>query len=313
MKVLDFFKEWMLVIGMLTGISAYLIYYCIPALHPAGPVLLEIVKLSQPLFLFTMLFLSFSKVEPRQLKPHRWQLWLILIQAGIFAALSVAAARMPHSDARILTECAMLCMICPTATAAAVVTGRLGGNVAGIITYTIAINLVVAIIVPLFVPMVHPVEGIGFFKAFSMIIAKVFPLLICPCLLAWLVRYTMPSLHHKIVSASDFAFTIWAVSLVLALVMATRAVVHSGTSVATLALMALIALITCAFQFWAGKRIGRAYGDTITAGQSMGQKNTVFAIWMGYTFLDPVSSVIGGFYSIWHNIYNSWQLHQKGK
>lgn len=45
----------------------------------------------------------------------------------------------------------------------------------------------------------------------------------------------------------------------------------------------------------------------------MGQKNTVFAIWMGLMFLDPVTSVTGGFYSIWHNIVNSWQLYKKNK
>ncbi|MCI6725792.1 MAG: transporter, partial [Bacteroidales bacterium] len=45
--------------------------------------------------------------------------------------------------------------------------------------------------------------------------------------------------------------------------------------------------------------------------QALGQKNTVFAIWMGYTFLTPVSSLAGGFYSIWHNIFNAWQLDRQ--
>ena len=52
---------------------------------------------------------------------------------------------------------------------------------------------------------------------------------------------------------------------------------------------------------------------TVTAGQSLGQKNTVFAIWMGYTFMTPETAIVGGLYSIWHNIYNSWQLYRGGK
>ena len=48
----------------------------------------------------------------------------------------------------------------------------------------------------------------------------------------------------------------------------------------------------------------------VTAGQSLGQKNTVFAIWMGYTFMTPETAIVGGLYSIWHNIYNSWQLYR---
>ncbi|MDD6943968.1 MAG: transporter, partial [Muribaculaceae bacterium] len=59
-----------------------------------------------------------------------------------------------------------------------------------------------------------------------------------------------------------------------------------------------------------GRKIGDRYNDTITAGQAFGQKNTVLAIWMGYTFFTPITSIVGGFYSIWHNIVNSYQLYR---
>ena len=51
----------------------------------------------------------------------------------------------------------------------------------------------------------------------------------------------------------------------------------------------------------------------VTAGQSLGQKNTIFAIWLAYTFMTPETAIIGGLYSIWHNIYNSSQLRKAGK
>ena len=60
-------------------------------------------------------------------------------------------------------------------------------------------------------------------------------------------------------------------------------------------------------------QIGARYNDKITAGQSLGQKNTVLAIWMGYTFFTPITSIVGGFYSIWHNVINSYQLYEKKK
>ena len=56
------------------------------------------------------------------------------------------------------------------------------------------------------------------------------------------------------------------------------------------------------------RRIGRKHGEPVAGTQSLGQKNTVFAIWMGYTFLNPVTALAGGFYSLWHNLVNSWQL-----
>ena len=51
----------------------------------------------------------------------------------------------------------------------------------------------------------------------------------------------------------------------------------------------------------------------MTAGQACGQKNTVLAIWVGYTFLDPLTSVAGGFYTIWHNLFNAWQLYRRAR
>ena len=60
-------------------------------------------------------------------------------------------------------------------------------------------------------------------------------------------------------------------------------------------------------------RIGQRIGEPIAPAQALGQKNTVFAIWAGYTFFDPVSSIAGGFYSIFHNVWNSYQLSQVGK
>ena len=62
-----------------------------------------------------------------------------------------------------------------------------------------------------------------------------------------------------------------------------------------------------------GKRIGSAYNDRISAGQALGQKNTVLAIWMAVTYLNPLSSVGPGSYVVWQNIINSYQLWKKRK
>ena len=317
-----FLRDWMLVFGMVAGAGAYIAYRAMPALHPAGPVLETICTHLQPAMLFAMLFLSFCKIEPHQMRPHRWQAWLLLIQAVCFLGLAFLLVWALRSDtaagrwiaqARIPVESAMLCLVCPTATACAVVTGKLGGNMAGVVTYTILINIVVAILVPLTVPLLYPMGGMSFGMAFSKILAKVFPLLIMPSVTAWIVRYLFPKLHAKLLSYTDLSFHIWAFSLTLAILMSTRAVVHNGGSPVVLLEIALVSLVCCIFQFWIGKAVGSRYGCRISAGQALGQKNTVFEIWMGYTFMDPVTSVAGGFYSIWHNCFNTWQLYRRRK
>ena len=311
--LVKFLKDWALIVSMIVGASAYLIYRSAPVLHPAGPFLEVFISKLQPLLLFAMLFLSFCKIEPSQMRPHKWMLWLLLFQSLLFVALALPLILVPQLPFRYGLEAAMLCIICPTATACAVITGKLGGNMAGVVTYTVLINLVTAFLVPLVVPLLHPVEGLSFYNAFLRILGKVFPLLILPCLLAWLVRYLLPSLHKWLLRYSGVSFYIWAVSLSLAILMSTRAIVDNTAGSSVLLEIGVASLLSCALQFWVGRRIGQFYQCKISAGQALGQKNTVFGIWMGYTFMTPVISVAGGFYSIWHNCYNSWQMYKQRK
>ena len=356
---------------MVTGASGYLLYHVLPdSFHVAGSYMSGLIRVLQPLLIFSMLFLTFCRIEPKDLKPHRWHWWLLLVQGGLFSVLGFLAIWLikafpgAYHEKVVMVESAMICLICPTATAAAVVTRKLGGDVAGITTYTVLINLLTAVLVPLIVPLIQPVEGIDFWTAFCMIVAKIFPLLILPCLMAWMVRYMAPRLHERFLKYPDLAFYLWAVALTLAITVTTRAIVHSAMSLSLLGMMSLISLICCIFQFTLGRYIGSRYrprrsvlpdcrrrglchprhgnGGTaseaqwwgepserpsscsqaelrgkeirrVTAGQALGQKNTVFAIWMAYTFMTPETAIVGGLYSIWHNLYNSHQLSRQNK
>lgn len=207
----------------------------------------------------------------------------------------------------------MICLICPTATAGAVITKKLGGNVGNITTYTILINLAAALMVPLIVPFVHPQPGVSVWSSGLLILAKVFPLLLMPLVLAMLLRWLAPKVLAWFARFQELSFYLWAVSLALATGVTTRSIVHTTVPLSTQLWLVAVSLGCCALQFWLGRKIGAKYDEKITAGQSFGQKNTVLAIWMGYTFFTPVTAVVGGFYSIWHNLVNSWQLYQHKK
>lgn len=315
-RMISFLKNWMLVIAMCAGISMYLIYVELDFLHQYGSLLLGIVKFLQPLLLFIMLFLSFCKISPRQLKLRGWHFTGLLLQCVLYiiCMLSLVFFKDMMSSLPLLqfsVEAFALCIICPTATACSVLTAKLGGDRASVMTYTILINLMVAIVVPLLVPLVNPMDGHGFVEAFLKILSKVFPMLILPCLLAWFLQVTAPKLHDYFAGHASLAFNIWAISLTLAMLMSTRAIYHSGAGIVLLSGIAFASLLSCILQFWCGKRIGGRNGDRISAGQALGQKNTVFAIWLAYTFMNPLVSVAGGFYSIWHNVFNSWQLYRQ--
>ena len=313
MRIIFFLKNWALPISIMSGIAGYFLYVNIPCLAPTHTFVLKCVEYIQPILIFFMLFLTFCRIKPSELRPHLWQLWLMLIQIVLFGALSLFLHFFPDTQWRLVTEGAMLCLICPTATAAAVVTLKLGGSGAAITTYTIIINLAVALLAPLFLPLAHPHEGLTFLPAFLKIISKVFPLLICPFFAACFVRYCLPDLHALFLKCKDLAFYLWTVSLSIAIAITCKAIVHCQESFAHIAGIALVALVCCLFQFALGKKIGGFYGMRLEGGQGLGQKNTVFIIWLGYTFLNPVTSLAGGFYSVCHNIVNSYQLYKYRK
>lgn len=298
---------------MTFGALAYFIGSAMPLSAEAKTDVLGFIEWLQPVLLFIMLFVAFCKVSPKALKPRRWHLWLLLTQTGLFSLCCWVLWMFPQTSSRLVLEGFMLAVICPTATACAVVTQKLGGDSATTTAYTILVNLTVAVVIPLLLPLAHPHAGLTFLPAFMTIIKKVFPLLIMPLLLAWFVRYCMPRLHRAILSTRDLAFYLWAVALSLAIAITVRALAHSHESLWHVAAIAGATLVACVFQFAFGKWVGGKYGFRLEGGQALGQKNTIFVIWLGYTFLSPITATAGGFYSVWHNVVNSWQLYKYRK
>ena len=296
-RILEFIKDWMLPIAIVAGILICLVLHLISPLSVnAEPAFSKFAKDIQPIGVALMLFLQFNKVSPRDLRFRKWHLLVLVFQMAAFVALALLAVALPKGEVRILVECAMLCFICPTAAAAGVITDKLGGSLTDTVTYVVIINFMAALAIPLVIPMVHPVEGISFMTRFMSICSRVFPLLV-------------------------LAFYIWGFTLCLSIYLATKALINSGISIWAAILIGIVSLLCTIIQFVAGRRIGRGVSqysddahklsDAITAGQSFGQKNNGFLIWLGYTWMTPVSSVAGGLYSIWQNLVNSWELYEQ--
>lgn len=311
--LLRFYKNWALPISMVAGVIAYLLYAALPLPPGTGAVVSRIIGILQPTLIFGMLFITFCKISPTELKPCRWHAWLMLVQVTLFALLAGVLILFPQIPGRLLIESAMICFICPTACAAAVVCAKLGGNAAHLTSYILLINMAAALIIPLIVPLVNPHEGQTFMTTFLLVLRRVFPTLICPLMLAWGIRYTMPQLARYLQNTGDTAFYLWTIALTMAIGVTTRSIAHSHVPLPTLIGIALVALVCCWVQFSIGRYLGAPQNDRIAAGQAIGQKNTVFAIWMAYTFLTPITAIAGGFYSVWHNLFNSYQLYKKRK
>ena len=305
-------RQWMLPGAIVLGIGLYLIYLNTPALKPYGPALHAFASSGQRWVVALLLFFQFTKVPPSALHFEKWYLGAALIQLSGFLA-SAAGIMFSHSIAmRVPFECAMLCLVCPTAAAAGVITDRLGGKLSANVSYLMLINIAATFLIPLVIPLVSPSAELGFWAYVGRIALKIFPLLILPCLVAWLVRWLLPSVNKVLADWSPNSFYIWGVGLTLAMVLSARALVTSHMGGWIIASIVAVSMACCFLQFLAGRHLtpGSEEGR-ITAGQALGQKNTGFLIWLGYTYFTPVTSVAGGLYAIWQNLFNSWELWRK--
>ncbi len=314
MNVIAFIKKWTLPIAMITGAVGYFVLAKWQPVAPLKPAINEAIAILTPTLIFAQLLLSFCKIDPKTLRPHGWHGWLLLFQAATCCIMAAMLLLLPLNGAyRAVLEGVMVCLICPTATAGVVITGKLGGNTSSLLTYTLLSNIMAAILVPIVFPLVEPHAGLTFMAAFLRILGKVFPLLLAPFLLALFFRYCLPRLHQVLLRYSWLAFYLWAVSLTIVTGQTVQSLVTSNADIWEKILIASGGLGACVLQFLFGKKIGTIYDDRISAGQSLGQKNTILAIWMAYSYLNPLASVAPGSYVIWQNSFNAWQLWKKAK
>ncbi len=292
-------KPWMLPIAMLIGM----------VFHSA----IESVQFLAPYLIFIMLLITFCKVDPKHMRFDK--LTWILLAVQMIGAVGVYFALLPFSQQ--LAEATFICVFCPTATAAPVITGMLGGSVTRVAMYSIVSNVAVALTAPaLFEYMGGESLGgnITFIRGFVTICAKVGPLIILPLLTAFLLRAVAPRVHNTIATHQSLSFYIWAVSLIIVVGKSVSFVMNEPKGAVPLMIaIAVGALAVCVIQFIVGRRIGRRHGDPVAGAQGLAQKNTVLAIWMALNFLNPVSSVGPASYILWQNTINSAQIFFKNR
>jgi BASS family bile acid:Na+ symporter len=253
-------------------------------------------------------------VDFRRLRPVQWHWWTALFQL-IFVAVIVGPILVFDIQGKnlILLEAILTCIIGPGAAAAAVVTQKLGGSLEELTTYTFISNFLCATLVPVCFPLIDPAADMGFLSSFFLILYKVCLVLVLPMLLAYIVKHFLHRFHRWVISIKDLSYYLWAVSLAIVTGTTIKNICHAETTVGFLFLIALLGLILCIIQFSVGRYVGHFFNRTVESGQALGQKNTAFAIWIAYTYLNPLSSVGPGCYILWQNIINSVEIWQHRK
>lgn len=262
-----FFDSNALWLSMLIGALLY------PWLLPLKPLL--------PWLIFFMLFFTFCKVNPLDLRLHKWH-WVVLAAQMILSFGSYAGVSYLTNDP-ILAQGIMICFIMPTATAAPIIAGKMGGSIQNLTTFTLLSNFATAIIVPATFPLINDQLQMTnyqfaeqFWPAFVLILSRVAPLLLVPFFSAWLLRLGFNAYYRRKYASlpcgegkggvPEFVlpkklalipFYLWVVSIIVLSATVTQTVITNYQSQMTNMLILLAcSFFACLLQFGLGKWIG---------------------------------------------------------
>lgn len=309
MQLIRLLRDWTLPVAIATGCVVYMIFALVPQLDTFATCAAPMFDTLLPMFMFLVLFVTFCKVDFRRLRPVAWHWWLGAFQVfGVGVVMAAVIAFSLKGNRLILAEALLTCIISPCASAAPVVTQKLGGNLEEMTTYTFLSNFITALMIPVCFPLLDGGREMHFLAAFALILYKVFTVLVVPMLLAYVVKHHAKRLCQRIVSVKDLSYYLWGCSLLIVSGTTMKNIFHADTTLRFLLLIAADSLLLCIFQFACGRTIGRRFGETVNAGQGLGQKNTAFAIWIACTYLSPLSAVGPGCYILWQNIINSIEI-----
>jgi len=308
MEIIKFIKEWTLPCAMVFGAAMYLLFTEIPPLAPVGeavgPWFIEIL----PVLIFMTLYVTFCKIRLHDLRLRTWHVWMQVIRIAMAAALVVAVKSADDPTLRLALEGAFACVICPTASAAAVVTEKLGGSIASMTVYTLIDNAVTALLVPLLFPMIEKHAGLDFMSSFATILERTAVVLVLPFVFAMATRRWLPRMAKAIKDCRNLGFYFWAVNLSIVMGMTLHNIFTAGISSLSMAALILVPSVVTLLLFGTGKAVGRHFGDSVDGGQGLGQKNTGVGIWLVMVYLNPVVAIAPCAYVVWQNTLNSWQL-----
>jgi len=255
--------------------------------------------------LMAMLFLIFLRVKFDRIRPRptHWRLLAANLLIAFAAWLTVRF--LTGSD--MLAQTAFFTGVCPTAAAAPVIMGFLGGSAEFVLTSFFVTNLGVSAALTGLIPLVTgQLTG-----AFLLQVARDLLLVIgVPMLCAVFLRKCFPSLREKAAAKTNgVSFLMWIGMLFLAAASASAFIRNTpDVSHCIFWQVAVISAILCVINFSCGfflseKRCRRE------ASQSLGQKNTMLLICLALTFAGPIPALGPTFYILWHNLWNAAQMY----
>ena len=273
------------------------------ALIPQAHVLAGVIRW----LVMAMLFLVFLQTKVSRSSLSRSHLVLLTANIGLGFAGWGAGWLIGGRDVALA---GFFCGITPTAIAAPVIVSFLRGRVDYVVAAFVLTNLTIAALLPVLLPIVL---GRATPEAFAQVLGSVGLVVFGPAAVATLVRALHAEAKDWPGRHRNLSFGMWVSAIFLITSNASDFVrTHADAPLRVLLQLALASLLVCAASFGLGRVIGgREFSRE--ASQSLGQKNTTFTIYLALTYASPLVALGPTCYVIWHNLWNSWQLHRAAR
>ena len=271
---------------------------------------LTYVREVTPWLIFSILLLNYAAVDMKKLKVTMLDVWIMLFQ--IVVSLGSYFLFKAFGASEVVAQGVLAGVLCPVAASSVVIATILGANRETVTTYTIVGNLMVSVVAPIYFSFIGTLQEIPFFESMWMIFRRVAPTIALPFFVALFLQRFAPRVSAFLCRHKSFSFYLWALALTITLGQTIDFMFLNGKEEkASILILAIASVVYCVIQFAVGKWLGSKYGDRIAGGQILGQKNSAMGIWIANTYLLPLASVFTALYSIWQNLFNSWQMWRK--
>ena len=271
-------------------------------LFPAGHSLTFLIRYN----LMVMLFFCFLGISFQWNLVRRHHFVILLVNVSL--PLLLFAMLLPVD--RIIAFAVFTIGIAPTAAVAPVIADFLKSKVDFVTTSVLITSPAIAVVLPILLPLIaevhHPVQVGDILIPVSIVIFG-------PLLASQLLKWTIASQVPAILRLKRISFYLFLLNVFIASAKAAHFVQNDQQTTWRGIVMIGVAIgCLCVGQFLLGGWLGRKHLP-IACSLSLGRKNTMFAIWVALTFLDPVIALGPMFYIFFQNAFNGWQMWQLEK
>ena len=284
----DFMKTLLLIATITIGVL-------FPFAHPYA----YIIKY----LLMIMLFFSFLKMDIKKEHFQKSHVFILLINLAVplLTYFFIKPFNLPLAQVVFITA------IAPTAIAAPIIINLLDKNIEFTVISILLTNFFIAFLLPFLIPALLNSTSTVTIIDILIPVAQIFLL---PYALSEGVKKFLPSIKPTLIKFNKHLFYILVLNINLGTAKASNYIRQEMSfSDPIIYQIALSSLLLCALYFYIGRKI-TPKKLSVEGGQSLGQKNNGFTLWIALTFISPLAVLGPVFYILFQNIYISWQLHR---